>query len=79
MEISGFSASQILREIKVAKRRNSKIINLTLLEAQDFYSYEFSHFVKSDMDLKSKLRVFKITKMEFLELLGSQKLILHKT
>jgi len=77
-KLQNFSATQIWREIKVCEFGASIIVILTLFEALDFDFYEFLFIVKAEMNQKSKFRVFKITKMEFLELLVSQKLISRK-
>ena len=73
-----FSTTQILREIKVEESGASKIIILTHFEPQNFDFYDFLHLVKSEIDQKSKFRVSKLTKKDFLEIQGSEKLISRK-
>ena len=62
-KIQNFSATQILREIKVGESGASKIAILIHLEGLNFQFYEFLHFVKAENDQKSKLRVSKIAKI----------------
>ena len=62
VKISEFSASHILREIKIGESGASKIAIFTYFEALNFDFDEFLHFVKTKIDKKSKFRVSIMTK-----------------
>ena len=55
-KFENFPVAQILREIKVGKSRVSKPAILTHLEALNFYSYEFLHFLKAEIHQLSKIQ-----------------------
>ena len=73
-----FPITQILGEINFRDSRSAKCVILTHLEALNFYFYEFSHFLNSQIDQINKIQSPKNGKTAVLELLESPKLILHK-
>ena len=55
-KLQNFSVTQILREIKVGWYGVSKSSILTHLEALDFDSYEFLHFLNAEIDQMNKIQ-----------------------
>ena len=59
-KIQNFSATQILREIKVGESRVSKLAILAYLEAQNFDFYEFLYFLTTKIYQINKTQIPKI-------------------
>ena len=72
------SITYILREINVWDSRNANSAVLTHLEALNFDSYEFLHFLKAEIYQIHNIQSPKIAKTAVLALLDSPKLILRK-
>ena len=70
-----FSVIQILREINFGGSRSSETAVFAILEAQNSVDLVNFSLQKMQKFSKNQNSVSKITKMAFLELLGSQKLI----
>ena len=56
VEITEFSVTQILREIKIVKLKGSKSAILRNLEALKFNVYEFLHFLKAENHQITKIQ-----------------------
>ena len=55
-KLQDFHVTQILREINFGDSRSTKAAILTHLEALNFASYEFLHFLKAEIYLISEFQ-----------------------